>query len=34
MTDTQQRVAAKVFAKNWKIGDMKKEISRYFGWSY
>lgn len=34
MTDAQQRAAAKIFAKTGKIGDMKKETARYFGWNY
>ena len=35
MTDTQQRVAAKAFAKkSGKTVDMKKATARFSGWSF
>ena len=34
MTDTQQRAAAKAFAKTGKTVDMKKATARSSGWSF
>ena len=34
MTDTQQRAAAKAFAKNWKDRGYEKATARFSGWSF